>query len=238
MSKDFNDVIRCIERDPLKMQCCIEDHDYLSILYNLHFHNLKPCNNRPDAHSTFGDTLLLLEHFEFDSSRSTSKGSNQHKISATTERELNSILESKDFAVVSETVNKTGQNYINSFFKHFNRHYSQIDNYKAIMQNELSQEYSNIIVGFVIEDSTPLGSFYFDKQKRLVDLTFCKEFLDLFEVSTNLDFVIFAMTGNDNKYYSFISKNSIAEHKNKQIEISKIDNFMYQTVFCAGENIT
>ena len=103
------------------------------------------------------------------------------------------------------------------------------------MQIELSTIYQNTIVGFVIEDSTPLGSLYFDGKIKCVDLTFAKEFLDLFEKSPNLDFVIFAMTGNDyNKLLSFISRSTIEEHRKKQIEVSNIKKILFENSFCAS----
>ncbi len=104
------------------------------------------------------------------------------------------------------------------------------------MQTELSKEYSNVVVGFVIEDSTPLGSVYLDGKLKCVNLTFSKEFLDLFEESLDLDFVIFAMSGDDSKrLLSFISRNTIEEHRKSQVEVSNIKEFLYGESFCASE---
>ena len=233
--EDFDNVIRCINKNPLGISYIIQDHDYLTMLNTLYFPNLKPCQKRPDAYATSDDTLLLLEHFEFDSSKPTSKGSVQRQASAKTDRTIAEILSKDNFAVVSETVNKSGKCYVDNFIKQFNNHYSRIAGYISDMKTELSTYCSNTIVGFVIEDSTPLGSLYFDGKKKCVDLTFSKEFLGLFEKAQDLDFVIFAMTGNDNnKVLSFISRSTIEEHRKNQIEVSNIDKFLFEKSFSAS----
>lgn len=233
--EDFDNVIRCLNNNPLGISYIIQDHDFLTMLHTLYFPYLKPCQKRPDAYATSDDTLLLLEHFEFDSSKPTNKGSVQHQISAQTDRKIEEILSKDNYAVVAETVTKSGKNYVDNFIKQFNNHYSRISGYISDMQTELSAHYSNTVVGFVIEDSTPLGSLYFDGEMKCVDLTFSKEFLDLFEKSQDLDFVIFAMTRNDNnKLLSFISKSTIEEHRKKQIEVSNIDEIQFKNSFCAS----
>lgn len=230
--EDFDNVIRCLNNNPLGISYIIQDHDFLTMLNTLYFPYLKPCQKRPDAYATSDDTILLLEHFEFDSSKPTNKGSVQHQISAQTDRTIAEILSKDNFAVVAEKVDKSGKCYVDNFIKQFNNHYSRIAGYISDMQTELSTSYSNTIVGFVIEDSTPLGGVYFDGEMKCVDLTFSKEFLDLFQKSQDLDFVIFAMTGNDNnKLLSFISKSTIEEHRKNQIEVANIDKFLFENSF-------
>ena len=205
------------------------------MLNTLYFPNIKPCQKRPDSYALTDDTLLLLEHFEFDSSKPTNKGSMQHRVAAQTDREIEEILKKDDFVVVAETVTKAGLYYVDNFTRQFNNHYLRISDYIAEMRLELSAHHSNIIIGFIVEDSTPLGSLYFDGKTKCVDLTFAKEFLDLFEKSPNLDFVIFAMTGNDsNKLLSFISRSTIKEHRKNQIEVSSIEEFLFENSFCAS----
>jgi hypothetical protein len=233
--EDFDNVIRCLNNNPLGISYTTHDHDFLTMLNTLYFPNLKPCQKRPDAYATSGDTLLLLEHFEFDASKPTNKGSAQRQTSAQTDREITKILGKEDFAVVAEMVTKSGKCYVDNFTRQFHNHYSRIAGYISDMKTELSTYCSNTIVGFVIEDSTPLGSLYFDGKMKCVDLTFSKEFLGMFEKAQDLDFVIFAMTGNDNnKVLSFISRSTIEEHRKNQIEVSNIDKFLFENSFCAS----
>ena len=127
--EDFDNVIRCLNNNPLGISYIIQDHDFLTMLNTLYFPYLKPCQKRPDAYATSDDTLLLLEHFEFDSSKPTNKGSVQHQISAQTDRTIAEILSKDNFAVVAEMVTKSGKCYVDNFIKQFNNHYSRIAGY-------------------------------------------------------------------------------------------------------------
>ncbi|MBQ7789325.1 MAG: hypothetical protein IJ398_06725 [Clostridia bacterium] len=236
LERDFNNVIKCLSNNPRGILCNKYDLAFLENV-NLYFPNLKPTIKRPDAYSIQGDSILLLEHFQFDNSKTTKKGSLQNITSAETKRTFETKFnEGNDFAILGENVIKTGKCYVENFTKQFLNHAKNIENYKTDIQNELGLSFSSFIVGFVIEDSSPLGSIYLDKfVPKSIDLTFAKEFLDLFESISNLDFVIFAMTGNqDNKLLSFISRKNIEEHRKNQIELSNIDHFLFESSFCAS----
>ena len=236
LKRDFNNVLKCLNNDPRGIFCSEYDRAFLENI-NLYFSNLKSAIKRPDAYSVRENSILLLEHFQFDNSQTTRKGSLQNIASAETKRTFEKKFNNgTDFAIVGENVIKTGKCYIENFTKQFSNHAENIENYKLDIQNELGLSFDSFIIGFVIEDSSPLGSIYLDKfVPKSIDLTFSKEFLDLFETTPNLDFVIFAMTGNqDNKILSFISRNSIEEHRKQQIEISNIDHFLFENSFCAS----
>ena len=162
-------------------------------------------------------------HFQFDNSRLNKKGSLQNQTAAKTDRELNNLLTDKEFAIVNESVEKCGLYYIENFRKQFDSHVKNIDSYKLEIQEESKKKYDKYLMGFIIEDSSPLGSVYFDGGLKCVDLVYSKEFLDVSEQTPQLDFVIFAMTGNeDNRILSFISQNTISLHRERQITVSSI----------------
>ena len=234
-NKDFDNVIRCLSNNTQGVLCCQNDEAYLREL-TLYFSSLKPSQKRPDAYAIQGNNLLLLEHFQFDNTRITRKGSNQNRISAETQRAFQkSFEEGNDFAVLSESVSKNGQYYIENFRRQFNKHAQNIQVYKMEMQKELNREFDDCLMGFIIEDASPLGSGYHNGKLEYVDLTFSKEFLDLFENTANLDFVVFAMTGNENhKILSFISRQCINLQRTNQIEVSKIGNFLFENSFCVS----
>lgn len=195
-------------------------------------------DKRPDAIAENGTTLLLLEHFQFDNSRLNKKGSLQNQTAAKTDRELNNLLTDKEFAIVNESVEKCGLYYIENFRKQFDSHVKNIDSYKLEIQEESKKKYDKCLMGFIIEDSSPLGSVYFDGGLKCVDLVYSKEFLDVFEQTPQLDFVIFAMTGNeDNRILSFISQNTISLHRERQITVSSISKFLFENSICAGGKI-
>lgn len=233
--RDFNSVLKCINNNPEGIELIKKDFSFFNKL-NLFLPNLIPPSNRPDAYAIYYDSILLLEHFQFDNSKIVSGGSKQKITSAETERILEKNLESnKSFAVVEEMVVKNGKFYIENFQKQFNNHAQKIEHYKVEIQKELNKKFESFLVGFVIEDSSPLGSCYYNNGMCCVNLIKSKEFLDLFESTPNLDFVIFAMTGNiNNKPLSFISRNTINDYRKEQFEISKIERFLFQKSFCAG----
>lgn len=175
---------------------------------------------------------------KIQSSRLNKKGSLQNQTAAKTDRELNNLLTDKEFAIVNESVEKCGLYYIENFQKQFDSHVKNIDSYKLEIQEESKKKYDKYLMGFIIEDSSPLGSVYFDGGLKCVDLVYSKEFLDVFEQTPQLDFVVFAMTGNeDNRILSFISKNTISLHRERQITVSSISKFLFENSICAGGKI-
>lgn len=236
-NRDFDSILKCLSNNSNGITCMREDEKFLKSLVSL-FSAIKPTNKRPDAIAENGTTLLLLEHFQFDNSRLNKKGSLQNQTAAKTDRELNNLLTDKEFAIVNESVEKCGLYYIENFQKQFDSHVKNIDSYKLEIQEESKKKYDKYLMGFIIEDSSPLGSVYFDGGLKCVDLVYSKEFLDVFEQTPQLDFVVFAMTGNeDNRILSFISKNTISLHRKRQITVSSISKFLFENSICAGGKI-
>ncbi len=239
MSKDFKDILKCLSIDKEGISHKQEDTEYLQYLCSF-FPKMQPTQKRPDAFAEMEETAFLLEHFQFDNSNNNSKGSIQRQICADSERNLNNILNNgKIFVSIPETVTKSGQFYVKSFQKQFCTHANKIGIYKKEIQEKARKKYNKFLMGFVIEDASLYGSIYLDNGDfRCVDLLETKEFLDLFEKTKDLDFVIFAMTGSsENKLLSFISRNTIEQHRKNQIEASKIQRFCFENSFCVGTDI-
>lgn len=237
-NRDFDNILKCLSNNSDGIECLREDAGFLTSLLPL-FSDLKPTTERPDAFAGKGTTLLLLEHFQFDNSRLNKKGSIQNQTSAQTNRKLNDLLENnKNFAVINESVKKCGLFYVENFQKQFISHAKNIDNYKLEMGKKTNQKYDKCLMGFVIEDSSPLGSVYLDNGLKCVDLLYSKEFLDAFEQTPQLDFVVFAMTGNEeNRILSFMSRETIHLHRKQQIEVSKIQRFFFENSICTSARI-
>lgn len=195
------------------------------------FTKLRETLNRPDAYAVIEDDLLLLEHFQFDNTKVAKKGSAQYKVAAKTEQKFKKILvKDGDFAVLDEYVERNGKSYVENFLTQFNSHYKKIDDYKAEMQKQLKKDFKNIYMGFLIEDASKLGSKYLNKHREhCLDLLQTKEFLDVFEKATKLDFAIFAMTGDlCNRYKTFISRRTIAERRKHEIIANDISAFLFE----------
>lgn len=235
MCKDYQNVLKCLNNNSKGIWVDENDLAFLNLINN-YFSKLKETKKRPDAYAIQDDSILLLEHFQFDNSKISSKGSKQNKISAEMQRNFEKkFKEGCKFAVLSESVEKSGINYVENFQTQFYKHAQKINNYKTDIEKELGRTFKKHLMGFVIEDSSPLGTLYHDGKLRVVDLTFCKEFLDLFEKTPLLDFVVFAMTGNnENRILSFLSRNQIKERRKQQIEVSTIDKFLFEESYCAS----
>lgn len=227
---DYERLCACMSCCAEGIKCFCDDKEILN-KYIKFFPYLDKPKRRPDAFSILDDELLILEHFQFDNTLITKKGSSQHRISAKTNRELErKTQESNNYIMVNEIVKKSGKYYIENFITKFISHYQKIDNYKQELIAELKREFKKIYVGFVVEDSSPLGSIYLDKYTPcILDLTNTIEFLNIFEQSSKLDFIFFSMTGNDkNLYQSFISRKTLHQHKLLAIPAENIKSFLFE----------
>lgn len=236
---DYERTLLCLTCSPTGVLCDKSDVDTLQ-KYNGFFSILKEPQRRPDAYASIDKELLLLEHFQFDNTHITKKGSEQHKVTAKSNQTFEKkLLRNGDFAVLNERVRKSGEYYIDNFIAQFNSHYKKIDEYITEMKLELRSDFQSVYMGFVIEDSSPLGSIYLENYRPLaLDLLRTTEFLTLFEESKKLDFVLFSMTGNvDNLYQSFISRNTIEQHKENAINAKEIDSFLFEQSFVASGRI-
>lgn len=231
---DYKKVVKCLTIDPQGFSCVKEDKQFLEYLLDNFICRIEQPLKRPDAYAVNGKELLLLEHFQFDNSKVTSKGSKQLSLDAEMDRYLSTELQKSknNTAFCSSYIDKSGVFYCDNFIKQFNNHYAKINEYKIAMQNELNTNFDRIYVGFVIEDASSLGSCYYDKTiygPNYLNLLNTKEFLDIFEKSTDLDFVFFAMSGNpDNSLSSFISRNTINIFRKNQINAMDISEFAFR----------
>ena len=233
---DYERTIFCMNICPQDTYCFNEDLSAIQ-RFNPFFSQLRETPKRPDAYAVIEDDILLLEHFQFNNTKVTKKGSEQHKVAAKSEQDFKKkLVKDGDFAVLNEYVERNGKSYIENFQTQFNSHYNKINDYKAEMQKQLKKEFKNIYIGFLIEDASSLGSIYLNKDKMYcLDLLQTKEFLDVFEKAAKLDFAIFSMTGNaNNLYQSFISRRSIDERRKNEIIANNIAAFLFEHSFVAS----
>ena len=235
VTRDFYSILRCLHTNNSKLAHVPNDKSFI-LEVKPFFSVLQASKKRPDAFSIIESTILLLDHFQFDNTKATRKGSKQKQVSAGTDRKFEEMFSNGiDFSVVDESAEKSGQLYVENFKQQFLAHAIKINGYKTDIQIELGRKYESFLVGFIIEDASPLGSIYRDKGGTFsLDLVYTKEFLDLFEQTPQLDFVIFAMTGGDSSILSFISRNTIPDHRENQIEASNIPHFLFENSYCAG----
>lgn len=121
---------------------------------------------RPDILSIYDKKIVAIEHFEFDSYKNTSKGSNfkiqDNIIERRMKNEIETGLREKDEIIVHDQIEDTSSltQYYNNFKKILQSHIENIPEYKE----HIIQEYGadrELEFWFFAEDVTPLGSYYY-----------------------------------------------------------------------------
>lgn len=197
------------------------------ILKLLEFINHLQDFEEPDFFAKIGDEILLLEHFEFDSTNNNQTGSEYRKDLARINKSFDSVPLSTEVKIFHDEINCThsSQNYIRNVTNVFVNHYGKIENYKArLIQKGVIDKHSNVRTCFFIDDVTCLGNAYSGKDKPVpLNLLRCNKFLDLFEKSKKLDYVFCGSQFGETKFIWFISKKSIEAYRENQIDIEKIE---------------
>ena len=105
---------------------------------------LQKSNRRPDAYAISDNQVLLIEHFQFDNTKVTAKGSKQQIVSQDTNRRI----KERPLKVVREFVDKAGVLYCNNFESAFKKHAKKIDEYKIELAKIEDIRDKQIIVGW------------------------------------------------------------------------------------------
>ena len=193
----------------------------------------------PDAYSKVGDTVCILEHFEFDSAKATTKkGSSFKRTLSYVNRDFESIEATEagvtfHASIVPDGYEKgeqsyhTAENYIANVLGSMRQHYGRIDLYiNNLRKHGVIDDHLKVEIGFFIEDTTVLGNAHDPggfADIRPIILTHCKQFLDEFEKWAKLDFCICASTIGNKSHLSFINRASIKDYRAKQLDMEKIE---------------
>ncbi len=207
-------------------------HHFGEEKFLLHIMNLlsnAEAHERPDAYSNTDNEVLILEHFEFDSSEQR-KGSQQQYIEAECDRKLYEIKEPKNITTWQTPIegNYSIANYKKNATKQFLKHYNKINNYKQILSAKgIITENKKVITMFFIEDTTELGNYYRTgirgRPVASIFLPSCDFFLDLFENSPDLDCAICACYSENKYILNFINHASVNRYRKEQIITEQIE---------------
>ena len=189
----------------------------------------------PDFYSIVGNTIYIFEHFEFDSSPNTRKGS-QNRIEIN--KDIKKFKESfcnnpnadgteiyKGELIVKQSIT----NYMKNLASAFENHYQKIKHYKENILEHINCDNDkkfDFVVTFLIEDVSIFGSIYFDKESKLLLPIFVKEFVDLWKKKLNVDNIICSAETNENKKNTYIvSKNDFVYLNRMSIPMEQIKQF-------------
>jgi len=166
---------------------------------NKMFHNMG-IYERPDILSMYDNKIVAIEHFEFDSYKNTSKGSNfkiqNNRIEQKMQKEINSNLKDKGEIMIHDQIENTNslKQYYNNFRKVVLSHIDNIHEYKEHIINDFGDK-KKIEFWFFIEDVSPLGSYYYRKTSNYpaLLLPFSKENIEILKQHKEIKGLIFGI---------------------------------------------
>ena len=196
------------------------------------FYNMEQYE-RPDILSIYDNKIVAIEHFEFDSYKNTSKGSDfkiqKSFIERKMQNKINFELKTKDEVVVHDEIKNSSNlhQYYDNFKKVFLSHIDNIPEYREHIEQDFGNE-KDIEFWFFAEDVSPLGSYYIKKgnSKPRLLLPFSKEIIDILREHKEIKGMIFgiyamneykmALMYNDNKTLNNLEKNEYFKVNNKE----------------------
>lgn len=197
---------------------------YLDAGINTHDH--------PDGFCKYNDNILIIEHFEFDSSYKNKKGSkNRQEIFRTSNVTHN---KNDDIQIYHDEIkcDFSIENYINNAKNNLSSHYNKIGDYIETLKNEkIIMDSSNVEILFCIEDVTVLGNIESKKGKPLF-LLYCAEFIQEIKTLINLDYILCGSSYGSTDFTWFTSVSNIDNYIKNQYSINntKIANLTPQTI--------
>ena len=214
---------------------------YLAEGGTIHFHgNVQPCQewmdflsqsqilfrNTPDFLALGEKKAVIIEHFEFDCYPANRKGSQNQREQARIDRKRKSLPVTKEGLIYEDIIHgeSSYEDYVNNLTRNFNSHYKKIESYKQNLLNDgLIDSETEIKVAFLIEDASPLPCSYIDHSQgrpkmALIDLAHSPEFIELFEKSPNVDFVVSCSTTGEENWIWFIDRTEIFAYKKETID--------------------
>lgn len=187
---------------------------------------------RPDAHSIVENSVHIFEHFEFDSSSVRKrKGSLSNIEKSRVNRAFDAILPAGNGIRLRDELNIDYhvKNYVDNALANLQNHYAKIDSYiDNLKSNNIILDNNNVSVGFFIEDTTVLGNLSEPKANDWVSpprpLILChsKQFLDMFESLSKLDFCICASMTSSQSHLWYIDHESIPEYRKHELDFEEL----------------
>lgn len=183
----------------------------------------------PDGYAVCDNYVLMIEHFEFDSSDSKKNGSQLRRAEAADDRafEKLEVINGKAKYVGTIEANISTDNYRYNLIRAFKAHYNRIESYKqSLVAKGVDLFGKRVITCFFIEDTTLLGSIFESKSKDYswepLILPRCDFFLDLFEKSPKLDCAFCGSWYPNENCLWFIDRSMIDHYREHQLITSEI----------------
>lgn len=187
----------------------------------------------PDMYNKIENDVLIVEHFEFDASIRSKKGSqyrqNESRVNSKFNHLLNSLKKGNINHSCSIKHECSAEKYINNLKHNFNQHYAKIDSYINNLKTKgIIKETTKTKICFFIEDVTCLGSYVLEKgQPKSIVLLYIKQFLDLLDNSPKVDYIFYGGFNGNTDWLWFMSRENIIEFRNKEIDLDTSEFFYF-----------
>lgn len=157
--------------------------------------------DEPDALFINNEIALIVEHFEFDNTRNSKKGSQYRRELARIDRKKNE-LQGKEYHLHDKFhCPSSYENYINNVTESFKYHYGRISAYKENLLKipNLISDSMEIKTMFLIEEVSVFGSIVLERLGTKVNqipvvLSRSEEFINLLKSSKDVDYVLACST--------------------------------------------
>jgi hypothetical protein len=189
---------------------------------------------RPDGFSKIENKVMILEHFEFDSTQNSSKKGSETRVELARIDRKNKQIPLTETDIYKDVVKCTHHinQYIDNAINGFLNHYSKIQSYKEHLKSDnIIDDRTDIKVMFLIEDVTILGNIDLKTREPII-LIKCDKFLDVFEKSENIDYILcFSSVNGQNKIW-FLSRASIDTYRRNELKVNELEiiDFEPQTI--------
>lgn len=192
---------------------------------------------KPDIIIEDEDKIIGIEHFEFDSSINSKKGSEfrikEYRINKSIEDKIDVIKNEKykNHNVISTS--NSLNNYNNNFIRNYKIHYKKVNDYISRIEKKFNKSRDNIQVIFFAEDVNVFGNVYKDEQDIIKPLYpfYSSDVIELLKNSNDIKYLIIGMDYFDKKIiYILENEIEILEQIKKDAYKIKEDEYVKMNV--------
>lgn len=231
----MNELERIVSKYFVEDDMAITYSDFNQDEVNKLFQNMRSYE-RPDILSIYDNKIVAIEHFEFDSYKNTSKGSNfkiqENIIENRMQKEIDLKLKDKGEVMLHDHIenNSNLKQYYDNFKKVLLSHIDNINEYKEHIISDYGKE-KNIEFWFFAEDVTPLGSYYYRKSNLHPSLLlpFSKENIDILRQHKEIKGIIFGIYVMNKYKLVLMYNNEKTLNKIENDEYFKVEESEYMT---------
>lgn len=176
----------------------------------------------PDLYMKDGETVYIIEHFEFDCYKHKRKGGSSYRLEdARINEKVKEITPTEEGVIMHDTINAESSYdyYTKNVTALFNKHYKNIPVYiENLKRISVINNESEIKTMFLIDDVTPLGTTAYKREKgyggEMVPITLarCIDFLELLKDKKDVNYVLACSKIESHDYIWFIDTEELDEY--------------------------